>query len=97
MPAPRVSPKPKAQSPKALALALRGLRNDQIMLRMTRAEIGSYLGLTLETVSRALSRLAREGLIGFVDKGRRDIHIPDVRALEGFVQQCLAPVVGTLQ
>ena len=81
----------------AQALALRGLRNDQIMLRMTRAEIGSYLGLTLETVSRALSRLAREGLIGFVDKGRRDIHIPDVRALEGFVQQCLAPVVGTLQ
>ena len=67
------------------------------MLRMTRAEIGSYLGLTLETVSRALSRLAREGLIGFVDKGRRDIHIPDVRALEAFVQQCLAPVVGTLQ
>ena len=81
----------------AQALALRGLRDDQVMLRMTRAEIGSYLGLTLETVSRALSRLAREGLIGFVDKGRRDIHIPDARALEAFVQQCLAPVVGTLQ
>jgi len=79
------------------ALALRGLRNDQIMLRMTRAEIGSYLGLTLETVSRALSRLAREGLIGFVDKGRRDIRIADVGALDSFVQQCLAPVVATLQ
>lgn len=81
----------------AHALALRGLRNDQIMLRMTRAEIGSYLGLTLETVSRALSRLAREGLISFADKGRRDIHISDMRALEGFVQQCLAPEVVTLQ
>ena len=79
------------------AMAMRGLRTDQIMLRMTRAEIGSYLGLTLETVSRALSRLAREGLIGFADKGRRDIRIPDLGALDGFVQQCLAPMTGTLQ
>ncbi len=81
----------------AQSLALRGLRTDQIMLRMTRAEIGSYLGLTLETVSRALSRLAREQLIHFADKGRRDIRIPDVGALDGFVQQCLAPAVATLQ
>lgn len=81
----------------AQAMAMRGLRTDQILLHMTRAEIGSYLGLTLETVSRALSRLAREGLIGFADKGRRDIRIPDLGALDGFVQQCLAPVLGTLQ
>jgi CRP/FNR family transcriptional regulator len=38
--------------------ARRGLRNDQITLRMTRAEIGNYLGMTLESVSRALSKLA---------------------------------------
>lgn len=80
----------------AQSLALRGLRTDQILLRLTRAEIGSYLGLTLETVSRALSRLAREGLISFADKGRRDIRIPEVGALDVFVQHCLAPV-GTLQ
>jgi CRP/FNR family transcriptional regulator len=30
---------------------------------MTRAEIGSFLGLKLETVSRGFSRLARNGLI----------------------------------
>ena len=42
------------------SLARRGLRCDQITLRMTRAEIGNYLGMTLETVSRAFSRLARE-------------------------------------
>jgi CRP/FNR family transcriptional regulator len=30
---------------------------------MTRADIGSYLGLELETVSRMLSRLQREGAI----------------------------------
>jgi len=73
------------------SLAERGLRADQIRLRMTRAEIGNYLGMTLETVSRALSRLARVKLITFIDKGRRDIAIPDVRALEDFIQRCLGP------
>ncbi len=65
-----------------------GLRNDQIALRMTRAEIGNYLGMTLESVSRALSRLAREGVISFAEKGRRDIRIPDVGALSMFAQRC---------
>jgi CRP/FNR family transcriptional regulator len=67
------------------ALAERGLRTDQITLRMTRAEIGNYLGLTLESVSRALSRLARQHLIGFADGARREIRIPDVDALAAFV------------
>ena len=35
----------------------------RFVLRMTRDEIGNYLGLTLETVSRLLSRFQREGLI----------------------------------
>jgi CRP/FNR family transcriptional regulator len=77
----------------AEALAERGLRTDQITLRMTRAEIGNYLGMTLETVSRALSKLARDKLIAFVEKGRRDVSIPDVAALSGFVQRCLAPAM----
>jgi CRP/FNR family transcriptional regulator len=67
------------------ALAHRGLRTDQITLRMTRAEIGNYLGMTLESVSRALSRLARQHLIGFADGARREICIPDVDALAAFV------------
>jgi len=73
------------------SLARRGMRTDQITLRMTRAEIGNYLGMTLETVSRALSRLARDKVIVFTEKGRRDVHIPDVNALSAFVQGCLAP------
>ena len=80
----------------AESLARRGLRTDQITLRMTRAEIGNYLGMTLESVSRALSKLARGNVISFPEKGRRDVQIPDVRALSAFVQQCLAPV-PTLQ
>jgi CRP/FNR family transcriptional regulator len=73
------------------SLAKRGLRTDQIALRMTRAEIGNYLGMTLETVSRALSRLARDKVIGFASKGRRDVHIPSVDALSAFVQRSLSP------
>jgi CRP/FNR family transcriptional regulator len=73
------------------SLAKRGMRTDQFTLRMTRAEIGNYLGMTLETVSRALSKLARDKVIAFAEKGRRDVHIPDVRALSAFVQRCLAP------
>jgi CRP/FNR family transcriptional regulator len=33
------------------------------MLRMTREEIGSYLGLKPETVSRLFSRFQREGVL----------------------------------
>ena len=78
------------------SLAHRGLRTDQFTLRMTRAEIGNYLGMTLETVSRALSKLARDKVIAFTEKGRRDLSIPDVKALSAFVQRCLAPA-PTLQ
>jgi len=81
----------------AESLARRGMRTDQITLRMTRAEIGNYLGMTLETVSRALSRLARCGLIHFAEKGRRDIRIPQVESLAEFVQRSLAPADVVLQ
>lgn len=79
------------------SLAKSGMRCDQITLRMTRAEIGNYLGMTLETVSRALSKLARSNVIAFAEKGRRDIRIADVAALSGFVQSCLEPAPATLQ
>ncbi|MBS1154817.1 MAG: transcriptional regulator [Proteobacteria bacterium] len=43
--------------------ALRGYSATSFHLRMTREEIGSYLGLKLETVSRILSRFQDQGLI----------------------------------
>lgn len=73
------------------ALAVRGLRADQFSLRLTRAEIGNYLGLTLETVSRVLSRLARAELIAFNEKSRRDICIPDFHALAAYVERRDSP------
>jgi CRP/FNR family transcriptional regulator len=69
----------------AQSLALRELRTDHITLRLTRAEIGNYLGMTLETVSRSFSRLVELALISFDDKGRRHFAIPDVAALVAYV------------
>jgi len=70
----------------AQALEVRDLRSDHITLRLTRAEIGNYLGMTLETVSRSFSRLVALALISFDDKGRRHFAIPDVAALSAFVE-----------
>jgi CRP/FNR family transcriptional regulator len=44
-------------------LSQRGYAGSEFVLRMTREEIGQHLGLTLETVSRTLSRLQRQGAI----------------------------------
>jgi CRP/FNR family transcriptional regulator len=48
-------------------------------LRMTRHEIGSYLGLTLETVSRTLSAFNE---IGLISVAQRSIGIKDIDALK---------------
>ena len=51
----------------------RGYSPAEFHLRMTREEIGSYLGLKLETVSRAFSRFQEEGLIAVQQKHIRII------------------------
>ena len=51
------------------SMELPGLRTDQIRLPISRAEIGSYLGLTLETVSRTLAKLEQRNVIRIVPNG----------------------------
>ena len=46
----------------------RGFAANDFILRMSREEIGSYLGLKLETVSRTLSKFHHEGLISVEHK-----------------------------
>lgn len=41
----------------------RGLSSKEFSLTMTRGEIGNYLGLTVETISRLLSRFHQEGIL----------------------------------
>ena len=58
-------------------LHARGFSQTELVLRMTREEIGSFLGLKLETVSRAFSKFAEDGII---DVKQRNLKImkPDV-------------------
>lgn len=66
--------------------ASRGYSPAEFHLRMTRDEIGSYLGLKLETVSRAFSRFQDDGLISVQQK---HIRILDVEGLKRTVAQKL--------
>ncbi len=68
----------------AQRLQARGFSRTEFELRMTRREMGSYLGMELETVSRILSRLERERMIA-VDRGHVTIRDPDglARIAEG--------------
>ncbi|OLL32150.1 Crp/Fnr family transcriptional regulator [Burkholderia sp. SRS-W-2-2016] len=59
--------------------AQRGYSVSEFNLRMTREEMGSYLGMTLETVSRALSKFQKSGLI---DTQGKLIHIVDLERLQ---------------
>lgn len=61
-------------------MQLRGYSPREFHLRMSRAEIGSYLCLQLETVSRVFSDLQHKGVLE-VDK--RHVRIADMRALTG--------------
>jgi len=63
-------------------LHARGFSRTELVLRMTREEIGSYLGLKLETVSRTFSKFAEEGSI--VVK-QRHVQILDPQALQQIV------------
>jgi CRP/FNR family transcriptional regulator len=58
----------------------RGYSRDDFHLRMTRDEIGSYLGLSLETVSRLFSRFQEEGLITVQQKHIRILDISGLKA-----------------
>jgi CRP/FNR family transcriptional regulator, anaerobic regulatory protein len=59
-------------------LHARGFSQSELVLRMTREEIGSYLGLKLETVSRTFSKFAEDGI---VEVKQRHVRILNADAL----------------
>ncbi|MCI1191074.1 fumarate/nitrate reduction transcriptional regulator Fnr [Calidifontimicrobium sp. SYSU G02091] len=63
-------------------LQARGFSGSSMILRMTREEIGSYLGLKLETVSRTFSKFQEEGLL---EVKQRQIRILDAAGLQKIV------------
>ncbi len=68
-------------------LQARGFSSSSLVLRMTREEIGSYLGLKLETVSRTFSKFQEDGLL---DVKQRQITILDPKALQRIVSNAAA-------
>jgi CRP/FNR family transcriptional regulator len=67
-------------------LKARGYSASEFHLRMSRAEIGSYLGMTLETVSRTFSAFQQQSLLE-VDK--RHIRITDMNGLTSALEKHL--------
>jgi CRP/FNR family transcriptional regulator len=63
-------------------LHARGFSQSELILRMTREEIGSYLGLKLETVSRTFSKFAEDGI---VEVKQRHVRILKTEALREIV------------
>ncbi|MEM7376446.1 MAG: helix-turn-helix domain-containing protein [Pseudomonadota bacterium] len=60
-----------------------GFAADAFVLRMTRRDIGSYLGLSLETVSRSFSQLGSRGIIA---SDRKHVRITDRASLRRLVR-----------
>ena len=63
-------------------LHARGFSQSELVLRMTREEIGSYLGLKLETVSRAFSKFQEDGIL---EVKQRQIRVLQPEALQAMV------------
>ena len=61
----------------------RGYSGSEFVLRMTREEIASLLGLKLETVSRVFSRLHGEGLIQVQGRSIKLLDLPALQAMVG--------------
>ena len=64
-------------------LSVRGYSPHEFNLRMTREEIGSYLGLKLETVSRAFSKFQEDGLVAVQQKNIRILDPAGLRTMVG--------------
>lgn len=68
----------------------RGFSPSELVLRMTRGEIGSFLCLKLETVCRAFSKLASQGIL---EVKLRHVRILDVAALLSSVHPASSPLL----
>ena len=68
-------------------LHARGFSQSELVLRMTREEIGSYLGLKLETISRTFSKFVEEGIVEVKQRHVRILN-PDALQLIVNTQSC---------
>jgi CRP/FNR family transcriptional regulator len=65
--------------------SIRGYSSRDFVLKMRREEIGSYLGLRLETICRGIAHLRDQGL---VEISGRDVKIQNMEGLKQLVAGC---------
>ena len=68
--------------------AARGYSSTTFQLRMSREEIGNYLGLSIESISRLLSRLKKQGLLRVANREIELLDITRMKALAAGTEIC---------
>lgn len=66
----------------------RGYSATSFRLSMSRGEIGNYLGLAVETVSRVMTRFQKNGLIDVEGKEITIVDLPEMEKLNGTAEEC---------
>jgi CRP/FNR family transcriptional regulator len=68
--------------------AARGYSSTSFQLRMSREEIGNYLGLTIESISRLLSRFKKQGLLRVNNREIEILDLERMKALAAGAEKC---------
>ena len=69
-------------------LHARGFSATEFNLSMSRKDLGNYLGLTIETISRTFSRFQKEGLLTAQRKYIQILKLPELKELAGISDHC---------
>jgi CRP/FNR family transcriptional regulator len=69
-------------------LKLRNFSETEFYLSMSRKDIGNYLGLTIETISRTFSRFQSNGLLTTQRKYVNILRLNELKAIAGLSENC---------
>lgn len=71
--------------------SLRGYSPTRFQLKMTREDIGNYLGLTIESISRVISKMRNEGLIKVQQRNVEILDLPTLKLLAAGINTSTKP------
>jgi CRP/FNR family transcriptional regulator len=70
----------------SIRLATRGFSPTEFNLTMTRTDIGNYLGMAVETVSRQFTNFQEQGIITASRKHIQLLKLDTLRSMSGLMQ-----------
>jgi CRP/FNR family transcriptional regulator len=68
--------------------AVRGCSSISFQFRMGREEIGNYLGLTIESISRLLNKFKTQGLIKVANREIELLDLPQLKKMAAGMESC---------